>query len=1018
MTTSTTDKPDGDPAAMGDTAPAEDPAAAALRKFSKRMSGLPRLIGRYRVAGRLGEGGMGSVFTAYDPQLDRPVAIKLLRSSRATADATARMLREAKALAALSHPNIVSVFEVGLYEGDCPFIAMELIEGRTLDAYLEDERPDWRRVLEVFDQAGQALVAAHDRGIVHRDFKPTNVLVDDRGRVRVLDFGLASVTERVGTWGDVATDEYIADDTTLELAHDVTESHPVVSTLTETGTLIGTPAYMSPEQYLCSPIEAAADQFSFCVALWEALYRTRPFTGLMMDDVIEQVRRGEFTIHTPLQGVPTRVRRALERGLAFEPRDRFQSFQELLDELARCRSPRRRAPLLVLATVGVTAAMSSWLWGGDAPELSRCEPASTVTADVWSPPRADALTARFGPESESWVRTQGRIDRFADRWAQAYAQACPAGEDQALSDASVCLQHRLGTLDEMLTLLEDASSEDLRSVPFDLPPLAACAEITVGTPPAPPRDELRGAVASMWSRLDRVDALTALGHFDDAAEVAASVRAGAEEIDYGPVVAAAQLRGGRVDVLRSHYPEARQAFLLAYERAMSEGDDRTAMHAALQLMSLHSDALGEHEAALSWYRHAKSAAARMGAELPPSSLVVLGMIHSHLENPDEAMAVLEEAARRLELADEDSASLSPSERMHAKTKLAMAYHATTQYERSIAQYREALALAEEVYGRRSLPWATAAVDLAGVLGEYLAFEESVALLRDAIPILETFHGPEHWAVADARMRLGLALVPQGKLTEAVEIMRQGADLASRLADESNPRVVFAHVNLADALYYAGEYEEADELLGRLQAVLEARDGPEASRTALVIYRRGRVRSQVDSAAAAEPLYQRAVEILEKLPDHHPAEVEARGSLAMALSERGAHDEAQLHARRALRLMADEFGESNRAVAEATWQMQRVFREAGHACEGIDRTERALAVLLDEPTDPGHLAQAKWELARSYAACDQDLHLAAQYAAEAAEVYASDPRIGEEEAEPLRAFASKYERQARSKRKAP
>ena len=937
-TTTDTQRADWGATVTGDTAPT-DPAAAALRSVAKRLSSHPREIGRYRIAGRLGQGGMGSVFAAYDPELDRQVAVKLLRSAQASRDATARMLREAKALAALSHPNIVSVFEVGLFEDDCPFIAMEFVEGRTLDEFIEDERPSWRRVLELFGQAGLALVAAHERGIVHRDFKPANVLVDPSGRVRVLDFGLASVTETTFTW-DVPTEEHQAHvSSTWEQA--VTESYPALGCITQTGTMIGTPAYMAPEQYLCEPIGPAADQFSLCVALWEALYKTRPFTGLMMDDVIDQVRRREFTAYTPESGLPRRLRKILERGLAFDPSHRFPTLGHLLDELAKCRRPKARIPLLVVGGLGMAAAFSSSFWIGSQHELSRCEPAAKMIQDVWPAARTSALSEHYEAYPASWGRIEGRIDGFASRWGDAYEAACPAEQSAALSDESVCLQRRLATLDMMLGVLEEAPASALVETSVDLPSIAPCIAANGEDHGPAPAAEIRDAVDSMWVKLDRADALTALGQFDEATKLAAEVEASADKLGYAPVAAAAQLRRGQVYRIRNRSDEALQTLRSAYDQAMTAGDDHTAMKAALQIMHEHGDTLGDHPGALTWYRHAEAAAGRRGAQLPAGALVAVGLTYSHLEQPEQAQEAFDAAEARLARSDAESAAMSPAEQMRIKAGLGLAYQLGQQFEASIAKHREVVALAEELYGRESLPWAKAAVDLGDALAQFQRFGEGAEYFKEALPILKRVHGSEHWEVADAQIRLGMTLMPAGRFEEAIPLMREGADTAERLADESNPRVLFARINLTDALYYVQKWDEAHALLVRLQAIMEAKHGPESSRTAMILYRRGRVLSHLEGAAAAEPFYQRAVKLFDAAPGIEPAEIEARGSLALALTERGAHDEAVVHARRSLEVVHEAFGEGNRASAEATWQMQRVFREAGQAQEFLAATERAV-----------------------------------------------------------------------------
>src|SRR5690349_17448959 len=193
-------------------------------------------VGRFVVLQRLGEGGMGVVYTAYDPELDRKVAIKLLKSAE---EGHARLLREAQAMARLQHPNVIAVHDVGTLPGNRVFVAMELVAGATLRGWLKAAPRAWREVIAIMRQAGVGLAAAHDAGLVHRDFKPDNVLVGDDGRVRVMDFGLA----RLGA----------ADPELSSGSHD---TGPLSTPLTMAGTVVGTPAYMAPELFKGTSAEA------------------------------------------------------------------------------------------------------------------------------------------------------------------------------------------------------------------------------------------------------------------------------------------------------------------------------------------------------------------------------------------------------------------------------------------------------------------------------------------------------------------------------------------------------------------------------------------------------------------------------------------------------------------------------------------------------------------------------------------------------------------------------------------
>jgi eukaryotic-like serine/threonine-protein kinase len=309
-------------------------------------------VGRFVVLSRIGSGGMGVVFAAYDPKLDRKVALKLLHSPDdpeiSGNDAQMRLLREAQAIAQLSHPNVISVYDVGTYKSEV-YIAMEFVEGSTLTGWLRGWERPWMDVLDKFVQAGKALVDAHAAGLVHRDFKPDNMLVGNDQRVRVMDFGLAR-----WLYADGPVEEARSLDDELEVSDSALDRR-----LTRTGTLLGTPRYMAPEQFAGAGADARSDQFSFCVALYEALYKQHPFedstaAGLLKSPATTQVR-------PPPQSskVPAWLHKALLRGLSREPVDRYASMGALLRALAPAPRPRSRPPLIAPLAVAAVAVLAS-----------------------------------------------------------------------------------------------------------------------------------------------------------------------------------------------------------------------------------------------------------------------------------------------------------------------------------------------------------------------------------------------------------------------------------------------------------------------------------------------------------------------------------------------------------------------------------------------------------------------------------------------------------------------------------
>jgi tRNA A-37 threonylcarbamoyl transferase component Bud32 len=343
------------------------------------------VIGRYVIVAPIGAGGVGEVYAAFDPELDRKVAIKLVRPDTSDmvdiTEARARMQREAQAMAKLAHPNVVAVHDVGTF-GDDLFVAMELIEGATLKRWLAETHRSWREIRDVFVQAARGLAAAHAAGMVHRDFKPENVMIGRDGRVRVLDFGLARGAH---------SDEPVRplDDTAL--------SHsPLGATLTEPGTLLGTPAYMSPEQHLRQSTDARSDQFSFCVALHEGLYGARPFDGDTIAELGIAVIQGKPAEPPKNTKVPAWLHDVIVRGLATDPAARFPAMDAVIAALLADPAVRRRR---IALAVGVPLVLVGAVAAGHALSHSS-RPSSLVAA---GPENLDFEQGALGQPPKGWI---------------------------------------------------------------------------------------------------------------------------------------------------------------------------------------------------------------------------------------------------------------------------------------------------------------------------------------------------------------------------------------------------------------------------------------------------------------------------------------------------------------------------------------------------------------------------------------------------------------------------------------
>jgi eukaryotic-like serine/threonine-protein kinase len=480
-------------------APSSDPGAdpaPALPLLLERGTA----VARYVVLEVLGAGAMGVVYAAYDPELDRKISLKLLRTdvnhggSRGD-EARARLVREAQAMARLSHPNVAIVHDVGTF-GDQVFVAMEHVDGGTLEEWLGKSPRSWREVLQTFRDAGRGLEAAHAAGLVHRDFKPSNVLVGRDGAVRVTDFGLARAEDPHGA------------------------AQPVE--------LVGTPRYMSPEQLAGKAADARSDQFSFCVALYDALYGERPFQGDSVRTLTESVLNHELPPPPRGTRVPAWVRRVVARGLSRDPAQRYPSMRALADALSRDPAAARRRWLtaaagacLAIAALGVNARISNR-------NAAVCSGADAKLAGVWDDERRAAMRSAFTatgrPFAESVYASASRtLDLYASGWAAMDREACEAtrvrGEqpEELLDLRTRCLEDRrraMGALTGLFARADAVIVQQALSAAGALQPVSSCAASEVKKPRVrPPAQEQRAAVDGLRAQMAETRALIDSGMY-------------------------------------------------------------------------------------------------------------------------------------------------------------------------------------------------------------------------------------------------------------------------------------------------------------------------------------------------------------------------------------------------------------------------------------------------------------------------------------------------------------------------
>ena len=584
---------------------------------------LPRgsMVGRYTVLGSVARSQADVVYGAYDPTNERKVAIKLIRITETDDDADRdaareRMLEEAEAIAQLRHPCVVEVLEVGTLD-DHIFLALEFLDGIDLRAWMEarDEPFPWPEVLRVFREAGRGLAAAHRRGIVHRDFSPSSVLLCKGGRICVLDFGLGrEATPR---------DELDLDVAELEsslpgLSPQDRDRHRPAS-ITRRGLTLGTPHYMAPEVHISHRSDAKSDQFSFCVALYEALYGERPFPGnrpiaIAMEAVKHNIRHAP-----PSSNVPPWLREIVVRGLHPRPEERWRSMDALLRELARDPAARRRRWALGAAVVGVLGAGAYGIARQVQAEEEWCAPDEAALAGIWDAPRRSALGELVGGTGRPWAddvwsTTADAIDRWASEWTMLTEAACVAtrvrGEatEELWALRKSCLADQLRQVEGIGRAIDTGSTAVLDGAYLLAPGLTSARVCTFSedleSRPVPAQDD-RDLVASLSTDLATAEALRATGDMATAVRRIESIVAASEGVAFSPLRVDALLALGRAERDRRHWPAAAEAFHAAAALATRDDLSRPLARAWLELAAVTA-AEGDAAAAGRWADYAEA----------------------------------------------------------------------------------------------------------------------------------------------------------------------------------------------------------------------------------------------------------------------------------------------------------------------------------------------------------------------------------------------------------------------------
>jgi eukaryotic-like serine/threonine-protein kinase len=892
---------------------AEGPGAAwEKRAIEARLFGepeVPERIGRFIVTGYIGHGGMGDVFAAHDEQLDRHVAIKVM-SRRTSAASIERFAREGRALAKLSHANIVQVHEVGEHDGAL-FIAMEHIDGCTLSAWVAEgrEQHDWRDALRLCIEAGRGLAVAHAAGLVHRDFKPDNVMVGNDGRVRVLDFGLARAI------GEETIDQrtFTSD---VDLANTETsgERGAAEPRVTATGARLGTPAYMAPEQHVGDTATAASDQFSFCVTAWEALHGVRPFGGANQAAIFRAIELGRVEPLVRPHRIPAKVRRVLLQGLRVDPRERWPSMDDLLRELESSVTPRRGRGLALMTGLGaLVVAGGVWRYGSTPP----CAGSDEQLVGVWDEARKEAVrSALIGTgkiyAAHTWERIEQELDDYANAWVTAHTEICEATrvrqvQSEAVMDARMaCMNRRrseLAAAVSVLTRADDAVVERAFDIMTSLPRLARCDDLAALQSRVPPPEDpvVAVRVEAVRNEIASARALLKAGDFEGARETSDPLVAEAEALAYAPLVAEALLVRGVVHDRQARFEAAEEDLERAYLLAAEHEHHGTEVEALRMLTWVVGHRRRRIAEGLQWGKSALALARRPSGDDDTEALA-LSVVGSVLE-----------ANRDLEAA--------------------------------LAHYQRSLELHEGVFGPDHLATANALDRIAGVVWPLGRVDEAATYFRRALEIAEAQLGPDHPQLMSKLRRLGGFYSYHGDLDESLALQRRALEIGEKALGIDHPEVAGIVMSIASALHGQGELEAALEEHRRALAIFEATLPPEHPEIAVSLANTGIVLMDQGAFAEALVLQRRALAIREKaLGAGNPAIAMSTTFVGQCLLELDELEEARVLLARGSELFAATLGETHSSVAFGLRDLAKLSMKEGKRDDALEYATRAVEIM--------------------------------------------------------------------------
>ena len=722
------------------------------------------------------------------------------------------LLKEARTLAALAHPNIVPIYDAGLHEGTV-FIAMEYVPSANLTAWLAQRR-SVAEIVGVFSQIARGLAAAHRAGLVHRDVKPDNVLFTADGRAMITDFGLVAGAGETPTFG--GDDGPIASSGTSRTAPAISGRVPV-----------GTPAYMAPEQIRGDKVDGRADQFSLSVALFEALYRARPFFGRTVPDLLARIERGERVPVPASKRVPPRLAAVVERGLRPDPAERWPDMDALREALNQAIQVRRRGPL-ILAGAGALALAGGVALTAEGGETRQCTGATARLDGVWDEPTRAAIEQRIAAGDLKYAanvqrRIEGELDGYAEAWTRQFERACEAARADG-PDAQRLLDERMACLERARThfaaftaVLGKAEARSLARF-SDVDTLVSptrCFDVdTLGADVEPPLPQEREDVERVRGWLAKASAMVSLAEADAANALLDRARVTTARLQYVPLRAELALAEANRVHRKGDLPESEVALHEALRVGTETGHRDIIFQAALGLMFLVGYEQRRVEDGLRFADIAGGLAERVPYRQArfKGNLALVYRVAGRLAEAEELLR--ETLAYRVEN--------DPDRVADVRTGLATVLFGQGRYEEAAREHGLALEELERVWGDGHPATAGSHNNIAGALHELGDTEGAAEHLRVAIRLWTRMHGAEHPHVATARDNLGLMLRDLRKPAEAEREHRAALEIRKKRLRPRHPHIPTNRINIAAALFAQGRLDEAEaELRPAIEAHEEA-----------------------------------------------------------------------------------------------------------------------------------------------------------------------------------------------------